>query len=172
MDLMGVFLLNLSAMAMVFNFHQSNWSYWLSYSHDFLIHCNSSVAAIKQCFTDPEAVSGWQRWRGGILQRLRRLGLRRLPLPSIVLGKVRSLRNRVDELQVNMKHIPDYTNACVITLTETWLKDYDQNQFWNWRKWPAVGLIVMHRSLVDHWEGACAYESLLVQDCQNKRICM
>lgn len=34
----------------------------------------------------------------------------------------------MDELQANVKHIPDYTNACVIALTETWLKDYDQNQ--------------------------------------------
>ncbi|KAG7489287.1 hypothetical protein JOB18_008764 [Solea senegalensis] len=66
--------------------------------------------------------------RGGVHQRLRRLGLRRLPLPSIILGNAQSLRNKVDELQANVKHISEYRDACVIALTETWLKDYDPTQ--------------------------------------------
>ncbi|KAK0144778.1 hypothetical protein N1851_016764 [Merluccius polli] len=66
--------------------------------------------------------------RGGVRQRLRRLGLRRLPLPSIILGNAQSLRNKVDELQANVKHISEYRDACVIALTETWLKDYDPTQ--------------------------------------------
>lgn len=37
--------------------------------------------------------------RGGVRQRLRRRGFRRLPLPSIILGNVQSLRNKIDELQ-------------------------------------------------------------------------
>ncbi|XP_073696141.1 uncharacterized protein [Garra rufa] len=61
--------------------------------------------------------------RGGVRQRLRRRGLRRLPLPSIILGNVQSLRNKIDELQAHVKSIPEYKNACVIALTETWLKD-------------------------------------------------
>ncbi|KAG7464319.1 hypothetical protein JOB18_004301, partial [Solea senegalensis] len=56
------------------------------------------------------------------------LGLRRLPLPSIILGNAQSLRNKVDELQANVKHISEYRDACVIALTETWLKDYDPTQ--------------------------------------------
>ncbi|KAG7499465.1 hypothetical protein JOB18_039315 [Solea senegalensis] len=66
--------------------------------------------------------------RGGVRQRLRRLGLRRLPLPSIILGNAQSLRNKVDELQANVEHISEYRDACVIALTETWLKDYDPTQ--------------------------------------------
>ncbi len=65
--------------------------------------------------------------RGGVRQRLRRQGLRRLPLPSIILGNAQSLRNKVDELQANVKHISEYRDACMIALTETWLKDYDLN---------------------------------------------
>ena len=60
--------------------------------------------------------------------RLRRAGLHRLPLPSAVLGNVQSLRSKVDELQANVKFIPEFKNACVITMTETWLKEHDLDQ--------------------------------------------
>ena len=66
--------------------------------------------------------------RGGVRQRLRRRGLRRLPLPPIILGNVQSLRNKIDELQANVECIRDYKNACVIALTETWLKEQDMGQ--------------------------------------------
>ncbi|XP_039509538.1 uncharacterized protein LOC120464222 [Pimephales promelas] len=66
--------------------------------------------------------------RGGVRRRLRRTGLRRLPLPSIILGNVQSLRNKVDELQANVKFIPEFKNACIIALTETWLKEHDPSQ--------------------------------------------
>lgn len=56
----------------------------------------------------------------------------------------------MDELQANVKHMSDYKNACVITLTQTWLKDYDPNQDFD-----TDGLIVTHRSPANHWEGAC-----------------
>lgn len=48
-------------------------------------------------------------------------------LPSILLSKVQSLRNKMDELPMNVKHILEYRNACVIAMTETWLKDYNLN---------------------------------------------
>ncbi|KAK0155559.1 Ras GTPase-activating-like protein IQGAP1 [Merluccius polli] len=38
------------------------------------------------------------------------------------------MRNKVDELQANVKCIPEYKNACVIALTETWLKEHDLGQ--------------------------------------------
>ncbi len=65
---------------------------------------------------------------GGVHQRLRKLGLCRLPLASIILGNAQSLRNQIDELQACVKCSPEYKNACVIALTETWLKDHDSSQ--------------------------------------------
>lgn len=44
------------------------------------------------------------------------------------LGERRMLRNKVDKLQANVKHMLDYKNACVISLTDTWFKDYHSNQ--------------------------------------------
>ncbi|KAK0147900.1 hypothetical protein N1851_012361 [Merluccius polli] len=63
--------------------------------------------------------------RGGVRQRLKRQGHRRIPLPSIFLGNVQSLRNKVDELQAKVKFLPEYKNACLLALTETWLKEQD-----------------------------------------------
>ncbi|KAK0133056.1 Arachidonate 15-lipoxygenase B [Merluccius polli] len=36
-----------------------------------------------------------------------------------------SLRNKVDELQANVKFLEEYKNACLLAITETWLKDHD-----------------------------------------------
>lgn len=56
-------------------------------------------------------------------QRLKRLtGKRRSPpLPSIILANVRSLRNKLDELQANITCQWAYREASLICLTETWL---------------------------------------------------
>ncbi len=48
--------------------------------------------------------------REGVRQRLRKLGLRCLPLPSVILGDAQSLRNKMDELQVCVKCSPEYKN--------------------------------------------------------------
>ncbi|XDV11492.1 hypothetical protein PO909_000423 [Leuciscus waleckii] len=63
--------------------------------------------------------------KGGLRQRLRKQGLNRIPLPSIILANCQSLRNKLDELQANVRFLSDYRNACVISLTETWLKEHD-----------------------------------------------
>lgn len=137
---MGVSFLNLVAIG-TSDFQQNNQSHRLTYTHDFLTHCNSLVVLIpldgippeirrdqvgvshpdqlatagrsKQCYTEPEAVSSRQRYERGC--EVRGQG------PQF-------LRNKVDELQVNVKHISVHRNACVIALTETWLEDYDLNQ--------------------------------------------
>ena len=81
--------------------------------------------------------TGGQRWsskptgarkrgrRGGIRQRLKRLGQRHIPLLTIMLANVQSLRNKVHELQTNIKFLEEYRSACLLAITETWLKDYD-----------------------------------------------
>lgn len=58
--------------------------------------------------------------RGGIRQRVRRRG-NRPPLPSVVMGNVRSLRRKMEELRINAKVCYEYREAGIVALTETWL---------------------------------------------------
>lgn len=39
----------------------------------------------------------------------------------MILTNAQSLRNKVDELQVNVNHLCEYKNACLLACTETWL---------------------------------------------------
>lgn len=61
--------------------------------------------------------------KGGVRQRLRRKQLTCIPLPSMILGNVHTLRNKLDELQGNVRSLQDYRNSCVIALTESWLTE-------------------------------------------------
>ena len=63
--------------------------------------------------------------RGGVRQRLKRQGHKRIPLPTVILANVQSLRNKVDELQANVKFLAEYSSACLLAFTETWLKEHD-----------------------------------------------
>lgn len=60
--------------------------------------------------------------RGGVRTRLRRRPFRP-PLPSIILANVRSLRNKIDLLHAKCTMERGYRDACLITLTETWLDE-------------------------------------------------
>ncbi len=44
---------------------------------------------------------------------------------TVILANVQLLRNKVDELQGNVKFLAEYTNACFLAFTETWLKEQD-----------------------------------------------
>ncbi|CAK6977351.1 uncharacterized protein LOC109615369 isoform X2 [Scomber scombrus] len=106
----------------------------LQYGREFfLLLRGSGVGSV-----DPSAVfpaenirqdlSGDQRWSSkptgvrkmgrcsGVRQRLKRQGLRRIPLPTIMLAKVQSLRNKVDELQANVKFLEEYESACLLAI--------------------------------------------------------
>ncbi|XP_073717881.1 uncharacterized protein [Misgurnus anguillicaudatus] len=65
--------------------------------------------------------------RGGVRLRLRKMRLNRLPLPSMILGNVQSLRIETDELQGNALFLKDYKDCCVMAFTETWLTERDQD---------------------------------------------
>lgn len=115
----------------------------LQYGREFLLRFRSSgVGAVDSSAVLPAGFirqdhTGDQRWsskptgarkrgrRSGIRQCLKRLGHRRIPLPTIMLANVQSLRNKVDELQANVKFLEEYRSACLLAITETWLKDYD-----------------------------------------------
>lgn len=62
--------------------------------------------------------------RGGLRSRMKRRG-DRLPLPAIMTGNVRSLKNKFDELCLRCKYDSAYRNASMICLTETWLSNKD-----------------------------------------------
>jgi len=61
-----------------------------------------------------------------VRQRIRRLQRKnRIPLPSIMMANVQSLRNKTDELQANVLHLREFRDACVLAFTETRLSDSD-----------------------------------------------
>ena len=72
--------------------------------------------------------------RGGIRQRVRKRG-HRPPLPTITLANVRSIRNKLDELQANLRYDHEYRNCSIICLTETCL---NPNIPSNTSKWPGL----------------------------------
>ena len=62
--------------------------------------------------------------RAGAHVRARRRGTRP-PLPSIMYGNVRSIRNKTDELAANCKFNREYRDISMICITETWLETRD-----------------------------------------------
>ncbi|KAI4873924.1 hypothetical protein NFI96_008574 [Prochilodus magdalenae] len=64
-----------------------------------------------------------RRWRGSQAGALRRARRRRYKpvLPSVVMGNVRSLPNKMDELTVLTPHQREYRECSVMVFTETWL---------------------------------------------------
>jgi len=74
--------------------------------------------------------TGKRGLRDGLRHRLKWQGQRRIPLPTVILANVQSLRNKVDELQGHMKFLAEYRDACLLALTETWLKEQDPSQIW------------------------------------------
>ena len=60
--------------------------------------------------------------KGGVRQRLRKLGCKPY-LPSLILGNVRSLQNKMEELCANVKYANEYRSASLMCFTETWLSE-------------------------------------------------
>ena len=64
---------------------------------------------------------------GGVRLRLKCQRLHRIPLPSIRLANVQSLRNKTDELQANSNYLHEYRNACIMAFSEMWLSSRDSD---------------------------------------------
>ena len=60
--------------------------------------------------------------RGGVRARFRRRPTRP-PLPSIVFGNVKSLRNKMSEISGLTRYSSAYREACILSFSETWLKE-------------------------------------------------
>lgn len=43
----------------------------------------------------------------------------------MILANVRSLRNKLDELQANITHLHEYRTASILAFTETWMNNND-----------------------------------------------
>ncbi len=117
----------------------------LQYGRDFLLlwsHCKVDTAELlvdlppEISRLDPPAENRNQEYkpatrkrgrRGGVHQRMKRLGLRRVPLPTILLSNAQSLQNKVDELRANVRFLPEFKSACLLAFTETWLKEHDSD---------------------------------------------
>lgn len=116
----------------------------LQYSREFLLSLqNTTMGTIDPAAVLPEEMVrskssiGWsykehqpsglrkRGRRGGVRQRLKREGLRRIPLPTITLANIQSLRGKIDELRANVQSLEEYKNSCLLALTETWLKERD-----------------------------------------------
>ena len=48
-------------------------------------------------------------------------------MPSTILSNVRSLQNKVDELQANVRFQHEFRDACLLVNTETWLSERDSD---------------------------------------------
>ena len=51
----------------------------------------------------------------------------KLPLLTILLSNVCSLRSKMDELQAKVNYMHEYRQACLLAFTETWLDDVQDN---------------------------------------------
>ena len=56
--------------------------------------------------------------RGGVRLRLKRTLPNRLQLPLMILGNIRSLRNKVDELQGNIRFLKDFKDCCLMAIRQ------------------------------------------------------
>jgi len=60
--------------------------------------------------------------------KLKTQPLSRIPLPSVILSNVQSLRNKTDKLQAQARYSHDFRDACILAFTKTWLSDRDSDK--------------------------------------------
>lgn len=70
--------------------------------------------------------------RGGLCRRLKRLSLdnrrRLLPLPTVLLANVQSIRNKIDKLEAWVKCISEIGETSHLAFTKTWLSEADKDE--------------------------------------------
>ena len=59
---------------------------------------------------------------GGVKQRLRKFGCKAY-LPLLILGNVRSIQNKMEELCANVKYANEFRSASLMCFNETWLSE-------------------------------------------------
>lgn len=144
--------MGISLLVLILLFHSAAGTFpnRIQYTRDFLLELNTGSLMSRQLansplFKDIMAYNNCQLFspgedgrtrrktrkrgkKGGVRQRVRILTRkRRLPLPSIVLANVQSLKNKVDELQARVSHTREFRDVCVLAFTETWLTAADMD---------------------------------------------
>ena len=67
---------------------------------------------------------------GGVRRRLRARKFKPY-LPSVIMGNVQSLNNKIDELCANTKFLHDFRTASLMSFTETWLNSSHTDELVN-----------------------------------------
>ena len=70
-----------------------------------------------------------------------------IPLPSMILSDVLSLRSEIDELQANVNHLREFGEACIMAVTETWLTHMESDSLLEIDGF--VHLYIVHLHLAD-----------------------
>ena len=73
------------------------------------------------CTTLPKEIRRRKRGRPGGLRRRLRSRKCKPYLPSVIMGNVRSIRNKSDELAANVRYRNEFRNISILSMTETWL---------------------------------------------------
>lgn len=111
--------------------------------------------------------------RGGVRQRFREQRLSRIPLPSMILGNVQSLRNKMDELQGNVSFLKDFREYCVLAFTETWLTENDQDNDLSIDGFGAPYRLDRERERgnreISRWRGMFIFQQTILHFCDCKR---
>ena len=105
----------------------------ISYTRDELLHFSGTSDDFPGLINVPDDIKRRVRKRGrrgGVRARCRRRGSR-IPMPMIVTGNVRSLRNKIDELTGLTRWNYAFRDSSLICLTETWLQENDPDTAFN-----------------------------------------
>lgn len=102
----------------------------LQYTQEFLLllrnarggSVDPNLVFPEEIIQPPAPTPGAQSWIPPRARRKR--GHRKIPLPSIMLANVQSLRNKVDEVQAHVRFLEEYRDVCILAFTETWLKEH------------------------------------------------
>ncbi|GFR98624.1 endonuclease domain of the non-LTR retrotransposon LINE-1 [Elysia marginata] len=94
--------------------------------------------------------------KGGIKVKHHRRGPRPF-LPSVLMGNVRSLQNKTDELYSLTRYDQNFRHAQIITLTETWLHDNIPNSVCDLEDWTLFRSDRQHTVEKQRGGGVCTY---------------
>ena len=95
----------------------------IQYTMNDLMTIRDSVGKARPDLNLPPEIKPRKRGRkGGVRARNKRLKFKPF-LPSAVIGNVRALKNKMDELHTKIRYIDSFRTASVICLCETWLND-------------------------------------------------
>ena len=120
-----------------------NQAHVITYERSFLL----GLATAAPSKTKPTGLPGWVPARestddvtenettrrhkrgkkGGLRQRLKKRKYR-VPLPTVTLGNVRSISNKIDEIRGLARFNSEFRNSSILCFTETWLNSNIPNQ--------------------------------------------